>query len=158
VGRTLVREGSDVDAERRYRFDVDVDRHGLIRVCGELDCATAPTLAAVLEPLSSSGGDIDVDLADVGFMGAAGINVLCAAAHALGTRGRIVVRNPSPRATRVIEIAAVGALLHVATDPQPDSPVPTGPSAAAGRTTPATSDNGADRPASPDTPARVDHR
>ena len=113
MGQMLVREGSDVDAERRDRFDVDVDRDGLIRVCGKLDCATAPTLAAILEPLSSPGGDIDVDLSDVGFMGAAAINVLCAAAHALGTRGRIVVRNPSPTATRVIEIAAVGA-------PEPD--------------------------------------
>ena len=158
VGRMLVREGSNVDPERCHRFDVEVDRDGLIRVCGELDCATAPTLAAVLQPLSSSGGDIDVDLSDVGFIGSAGINVLCAAAHALGTRGRIVVCNPSSSAKRVIEIAAVGAVLHAATDRHPDSSVSTGPSSAADRTTPATSENSADRPASPDTSARVEHR
>ncbi len=54
-----------------------------ITVCGEVDMFTAPLLRARLhEQVCRSGPDLIVDLTEVGFLAAAGLNVLATAHNA----------------------------------------------------------------------------
>ena len=60
---------------------------------GELDLLGAPTFAETLQPLTSHGGTIRLNLARLTFMDSTGINVLCQAAADLSDRGRLDVRS-----------------------------------------------------------------
>lgn len=88
-------------------------RFGVLVVGGELDSATAPTLAASLAPLLEAGGHVRVNARAVTFIGAAGLQVLIDAARALGTRGRLVVLDPSPVVRRAIELFGLRAMVDV---------------------------------------------
>ena len=77
-------------------FTVYTEPPSLLHLAGELDLAGAPALTAALEPLTSRGGTIGMDLTRLTFMDSTGINALCQAAQALGERGRVVAqRDPS---------------------------------------------------------------
>lgn len=96
------------------RFDVHVDRHGVANVSGELDLRTAPLFAIALDRIAADGGIICLDFSDLEFCGTAGINVLVAAARMLGTRGRIVIYDPSPTVARIIGITGLHHLVEIA--------------------------------------------
>ena len=98
---------------RRCRFDVHVDRHSVVHVSGELDVSTAPRFAVELEKLAVDGGTICVDLASLEFCGAAGINVLVGAVRTLGTRGRLVIYDPSPMVARILDLTGLDHLVEV---------------------------------------------
>jgi anti-anti-sigma factor len=106
-------EPADEPVRRRSRFDVHVDKHLMAHVNGELDVSTAPRFAVELDRLAADGGTVCVDLANLDFCGAAGINVLVGAVRTLGTRGRLVVYDPSPMVARVIDITGLDLLVDV---------------------------------------------
>jgi anti-sigma B factor antagonist len=112
----------------RHRFDVHVDRHLVAHVSGELDVSTAPRFAVELDRLTVDGGVICVDVASLEFCGAAGINVLSGARRRLGSRGRLVIYDPSPRVARIMSITGLDRLVDVVvgrvlTSPRPpDAP------------------------------------
>jgi anti-sigma B factor antagonist len=99
---------------RRDRFNVHVDRHRVANVSGELDASTAPQLAVQLDRLADDGGIVCVDFSDLEFCGAAGINVLFGAVRRLGSRGRMVIYDPSPVVARMIEISGLDHVADVA--------------------------------------------
>lgn len=68
-----------------------------------------------------------VDFSDVGFCGAAGISVLFGAVRALGTRGRIVIYDPSPSAAKVIGLAGLDRVVDVAASRAVTAPPTAGP-------------------------------
>jgi anti-anti-sigma factor len=113
-GRTDVESAAADSGMRSDRFLVHVDRHGVANVSGELDASTAPRFAAELNRLADDGGIVCVDLSSLEFCGVAGINVLFDAARRLGTRGRLVVYDPSPMVARLIDITGLGHLVEVA--------------------------------------------
>jgi anti-anti-sigma factor len=96
------------------RFDVHVDRHGVVNLRGELDAETAPGLATELDRLADDGGIVCVDCSDLEFCGAAGINVLFGAVRKLGTRGRLVIYDPSPSVSRLLDITGLDQFVDVA--------------------------------------------
>ena len=98
---------------RGCRFDVHVDRHLVVHVSGELDVSTAPRFAVELERRAIDGGIICVDLASLEFCGADGINVLVGAVRTLGTRGRLVIYDPSPSVARILDITGLDPLVDV---------------------------------------------
>jgi anti-anti-sigma factor len=98
---------------RGTRFDVHVDRHLVANVRGELDASTAPRFAVELDRLADAGGTVCVDCSDLEFCGAAGINVLVGAVCRLGTRGRLIIYDPSPRVARIIDITGLDQLVDV---------------------------------------------
>jgi anti-anti-sigma factor len=102
--------GSDM---HRTRFDVHVDRHRVANVSGELDASTAPRFAVELDRLADDGGTVCVDCSNLEFCDAAGINVLVATVHRLGTRGRLVIYDPSPMVARIIGITGLDQLVDV---------------------------------------------
>lgn len=89
-------------SERARPLDVAVEHPRLIRVSGQLDADTAPMLAGVLRPVATRGGTVHVDLAGVQAVDETGFAVLLELAHALGRRGRLVLRDPSPAIRQVM--------------------------------------------------------
>ena len=100
-------------------FTVFTEPPSLLHLGGELDMAGAPALTDALEPLTSRGGIIGMDLTRLTFMDSTGINALCQAAQALGERGRIVVLNATQAVRRVIEIAGLGHIIDIDDDSPP---------------------------------------
>ncbi len=92
-------------------FEVQlVDEHTL-RVVGELDVQTSPRLDAAIAQMLGNGGDVVLDMTDVGFIDSSGLHVLLAAAWALGDHRRLVVRRPSRFVVRVLEVSGLASAL-----------------------------------------------
>ncbi|HEV2808939.1 MAG TPA: STAS domain-containing protein [Acidimicrobiales bacterium] len=86
-----------------------------IRLQGEIDIATLPVLDETLSAMvDGNNGDVVVDLAEVDFIGVAGLGALCTHARRLRQRGdRLVISSPSTFTRRVIDILGVSELLSV---------------------------------------------
>jgi anti-anti-sigma factor len=93
-------------------FAVYADPAILLHLSGELEAASASTLASALDPLTTRGGVVGLDLAELTFMDSTGINALCQAKQRLGEQGRIVLINPPPPVLRVIEIAGLSGIFE----------------------------------------------
>jgi anti-sigma B factor antagonist len=85
----------------------------LVALSGELDLAGAPMLAGVLEPLTTSGAIIQLDLAGLTFIDAAGIDVLCRAVQGLGPRGRLLAFDPRPAVRRTMALTGLDGLIEI---------------------------------------------
>lgn len=83
-----------------------------MRLVGEIDLATAPTMANALDAaIHLSAGDVIVDCSGVTFFGAVGVDALVRAHNQLeGSRRRIIVRNPSSVVRRLLDIAHLAEL------------------------------------------------
>jgi anti-anti-sigma factor len=88
-----------------YAFTVSRGREEL-RLSGEIDIATCPTLVEALNAVvAHPGGDVLLDCSRVTFFGVAGVGALVEARKELDRSGRrLVVRNPSPIVRRVLHI------------------------------------------------------
>ena len=75
----------------------------LVRASGEIDLASAPSLARILAPFDDR--PVVLDVARVSYLDAAGIAVAVDHDRRLRARGtRMVLRDPSPLVRRVLEI------------------------------------------------------
>jgi anti-sigma B factor antagonist len=106
-------------------FSATVVRAGadaVVTLVGELDMATAPSLADVLDSLLSDGpGEIVVDLAGLSFIDSSGLAVLVTTQNALGEQGRgLSLRSPRRHAVKVLEMAGLVNFLDVRTEPDPE--------------------------------------
>lgn len=91
-------------------FVIDTHRDGpvdVVVVSGEVDIATAPLLAAVLDAvLARRPARVEVDLSDATFLDAYALSTLAAARRRLAARrGTLALRDPSPAARRVLELS-----------------------------------------------------
>ncbi|SEC46957.1 anti-anti-sigma factor [Streptomyces sp. 2231.1] len=117
------------------------DGRATVFLAGEIDADTAPAVgAAVDDSFSRETGDVDIELADVSFCDASGLNVFLAAALSADASGRrLRLRHPTPAVRRVFDLTGTATLLDAAQaeppyrpeDFAPMSPVP-GPPAASG--------------------------
>ncbi len=81
-------------------------------VSGEIDAHTAPTLAAAMAELPT--GVVTIDMAGVSFMDSSGLRVLIeAATRARDGGGDLVIANPTPGITRLVEISGLGGQLRL---------------------------------------------
>ena len=98
-------------------LDIEMGDGGTtVRVAGEIDMATAPSLQ---ECLDSVTGDVVVDLAGVPFIDSTGITVLIRdhkRRHAAGAM--LTIRGSSPMALRAFEVTGVDRLLDLDGDSQ----------------------------------------
>jgi anti-anti-sigma factor len=84
----------------------------LLVLQGELDIATAPEIATMLERLRRHEHPVVLDLADVTFIDSVGLTTLMHAAMEAQSAGvPFSVRRASPAVTRVIELCGVQRLL-----------------------------------------------
>ena len=88
-------------------FGVHVDRQGgaiTVRLSGELDMATAPTLERALEGVT---GSIRFDCRDLSFVDSSGLAVFARVERAGGAR----LYSLQPNVRRVLEVAGLGDLI-----------------------------------------------
>lgn len=106
-------------ADLKVAVDVSGGRM-VVRVGGEIDLATVPALRDALAAAQARhraeglNGPVAVDVSDVRFIDASGLGVLVAAAR----RGRegggdLVLRDPSPRMYRLLELTGLFDALAV---------------------------------------------
>ena len=83
-----------------------------VRVEGEIDVVSAPSLAAAIgDALQADPETLVVDLADVDFIDSSGLHVLIEARHrAAAAHAGLVVIRPSGPAARVFTASGMGAL------------------------------------------------
>ncbi len=99
-------------------FAVEVSSSGgpaLVRVTGDVDCYTAPTLQHRLFELIDGGSrHIVVDLARVSFMDSQGLGALVRTAVRLRPlEGQLALRSPRPNVCKILEITGLGGVLPV---------------------------------------------
>ena len=78
---------------------------------GELDLATAPQVAAAMEPFSR-GATVVVDLCEVHFMDSSGVRELLRGEAVLGEGLRVVCVSEGP-VRRLFELASVASVLSI---------------------------------------------
>jgi anti-anti-sigma factor len=80
-----------------------------VTVVGEVDVATGPQLAKVLDAqVARATGAVYVDLAGVTFMDASGLHPLVDAAEALSTKGyRLILSRPSRSVSRLLQVTSM---------------------------------------------------
>lgn len=117
---TLTHSPAAPDAATLFSVRLEVGAQRL-RVAGDLDLTTAPALldaARVLHDLAA--GPITIDLDDVTFCDAAGLNALVVlAAEHRGRGGRLHVENVSPRLRRTFCAGRASWLLQPAVPRRP---------------------------------------
>jgi anti-sigma B factor antagonist len=93
-------------------FAVAVDQSAdpvVVRVQGELDLSTAPSLAQALTEAAPSSATVVVDLSGVGFIDSSAIGALLTAGRArTEAGGRLQIGSRSNAVDRVLEIAGLG--------------------------------------------------
>ncbi|MEX2274570.1 MAG: STAS domain-containing protein [Actinomycetota bacterium] len=77
-----------------------------VRLVGELDLATASHVLERLQPLTDEGGDIVVDLSELTFMDATGLQALATVARSLRGLGQLVLDRPSAQVRRLFTLCA----------------------------------------------------
>ena len=100
---------------------IDTTRHPsgpCLRLSGELDVATAPQLLDAVAALAgwspSGGGRLDLDLADLSFVDAAGLDALVGAQElALAGGRRLLITGAQPLALTLLEITGLLSVLEV---------------------------------------------
>lgn len=108
-----------MDAEQRLRIDRAEDRTGTggseLRVAGELDAYTAPSLEALLgEVAEDTGSRVRLHLGGVEFIDSTGIRVIVWADQVLrDAGGELVVVDPSPSVARLFELTALDEMLRI---------------------------------------------
>ena len=85
-----------------------------LRLRGELDIASAPELAGVLERLLATEHRVIVlDLTELSFLDCAGMRPIRAALCELRRRdGSLVIRHPQPRVEHTLQLAGLGDALE----------------------------------------------
>lgn len=74
---------------------------------GDLDLAAAPLLEAALVGEIQQGTDVTFDLAELGFIDAAGLGVLVGVRQTVGVRGRVLLRHPATIVRRVLALTGL---------------------------------------------------
>jgi anti-sigma B factor antagonist len=97
-------------------FRVSVVRSGhraVVRLSGELDCATAPELEAALADLTRADRPrvVVVEAAGLTFADVVGLGLLIDTAARLAPDGRLRVRGATPQVARVLTLLGQGELL-----------------------------------------------
>jgi anti-anti-sigma factor len=83
-------------------------------IAGEIDIATCERLRDAIEPQLAPGQRVVLDLAGVRFMDSACLHVLVQARTTLtADGGSLILRNPSPVARRVLQVAGLAELFEV---------------------------------------------
>jgi anti-anti-sigma factor len=99
------------------------DGETTVVLVGELDMASSPDLAKVLETVVENGPtEVVLDFSGLSFIDSSGLAVLVAAQKTMGEHGRhLSVQSARRHALRVFEIAGLQEFLHVRTEPSQET-------------------------------------
>lgn len=99
-------------------FAISVQDDGadaIVRVTGEIDIESSPTLKSRLIELAQAGIQcVTVDMTETAFIDSTGLHALVVAVKELRTHGgKLVVRSPSKSAARLLELTGFDTLVEV---------------------------------------------
>jgi anti-sigma B factor antagonist len=114
VGMRIVGSRSTTDPHGLFCDVASVDGQTVVTVAGELDLATAPLLADVVDGLHDPGIDtVVLDVTGVEFCDSSGLAVLVRSRQAAEEHGvRVVVRSPPPAMRSLLEITKLHDLIE----------------------------------------------
>jgi anti-anti-sigma factor len=108
-----------MNAHSLDQFEISVNfaaERNVLRVCGEVDLLTAPTLRAALAVLVEQRQDLVLDLALLEFMDASGLGVIADISVRLATSGRVLtVRSAPPQTLWLLDITELDRIVHLET-------------------------------------------
>jgi anti-anti-sigma factor len=114
--------GSDPGAPIRIAVEMLADGTPLVSVWGEVDLATAPRLAIVLEEAAAGDRDVHVEFSQDSFIDSTGLGVLIKIAQQLRACGRTLrVTTDNPHTRGVIEATGLADTLGLYTTARPGS-------------------------------------
>ena len=91
-----------------------VDDHAVVSFHGDIDLTTSDACSRAVDEALARSQRIVVDLADVRFMDAIGLNLLSRAVDRLGgSREGVIVRGPAPMVRKVLAISGIDKLVMV---------------------------------------------
>ena len=97
--------------------DCRTDECTVVQVSGELDIATAPALCEHLLALIRAGHPIVLDLTGIEFMDSSGLEVLLRCHRGAESSGTgLVLRRPSHRVVRLLELSGLSSHFTIETD------------------------------------------
>ena len=82
------------------------------KLTGDIDAATAPQLAAVLE--GAAGPNVVLDVENVTFIDSSGLRVLIDLAGRIGSES-IILQHPSRAVTRLLDLTGLGSMFIIQT-------------------------------------------
>ncbi|MGH2733245.1 MAG: STAS domain-containing protein [Actinomycetota bacterium] len=85
----------------------------VFRIFGELDLATAGSLAAALQPELDTVGDLILDLSELTFMDSSGIKVLIKATSKLEGKGSLILRSAGESIRRVLTLTQLDRISNL---------------------------------------------
>ncbi|HEX2087967.1 MAG TPA: STAS domain-containing protein [Solirubrobacteraceae bacterium] len=91
------------------RVEPDPAGGSVVRVSGELDVATAPSLEDVVDELAARGEPVGIDLSGVTFADAAGFHVLLCACVLPRSDAAVRIVRSCPAVCRLVELALEAA-------------------------------------------------
>ncbi|MEO6468875.1 MAG: anti-sigma factor antagonist [Acidimicrobiia bacterium] len=109
---------------RRRQLDAPVDGSFTIgcvaiEVGGDIDIATAPRFAKLLDDVAGVGPtEIALDLADLAFMDASGLTAMASAAQRLPATSSLTLRSPSALVERLLTITGLQGFINVDRSPR----------------------------------------
>src|SRR4051794_12416041 len=87
---------------------MQIDGRMVVAVCGEIDHATCPPLATLLERVAMRSNHVSLDFSGVTFMDSAGVNCLLRVASLLRqSGGAIEIVSASARVVRVLTVLGI---------------------------------------------------
>jgi anti-sigma B factor antagonist len=97
------------------------DGETVVTVAGELDLATAPLLADIVDGLRDPGIDtVVLDVTDLEFCDSSGLSALVRSHRAAEEHGvRVVLRSPPPAVRSLLEITRLQYLIESSSDRRP---------------------------------------
>jgi anti-sigma B factor antagonist len=90
------------------------------RLEGEIDLSNAGALRDLLKPQVEAGGDLTIDLSDVGFMDSTAIQVLLKAGKQISSRGRLILYHPGPLVSNVLRLIKADRLPGIEIQDEPE--------------------------------------
>ena len=117
-----------------------VEERAVLAARGEIDCITAPDFGAALDAVIDQGhAGVVLDVAQLKFIGAAGLRVIAVGASRLAIRGRtLAIRSPSPMLARLLDVSGlIGAVQLTPSAPalSPEQPPSSGGAPQSGEVT-----------------------
>lgn len=105
-------------SNRRGDLPIEIEQehsHAIVRVVGDLDASTSPTLQECLAGLLDGGtDDLVVELDSVPFCDSSGLGVLVGAHRRLAhDGGHLAVRRPRPPVRHLLEISGLDRVFDV---------------------------------------------
>jgi anti-sigma B factor antagonist len=111
-----VRSSHPSESGPSFVIGFDGDRP-VLAVAGEIDISTADEFRLAVDCVIEVHGRIDIDLRQTTFMDSTSLGVLVDAHHRLGQNHEaVVIRDPSPTVTRVLEITGLDRIVDVRVD------------------------------------------